>query len=790
MGEGWLFEYYGHFMSTAWRARRKSGIISTEHKNVSSIEFANKSVPLFSMMSARKTENRMSGLRYVTRWRCSSFLTARTRSAHVILFSLGMLLCWSFGPGAATPVDAQGTTGKTVIVLSGGRGRTSINQMEAALRSQVPWPVNFSIVDLDNPRFEDDSYRESLAEGLRAAYDEKPDMVVALGDPSLRFAIEYREKMFPGIPIVSMSVSSLLADQQKWPGVTGVAVVPGIRDTINLALRLHPHTKTVAVITGKSATEKDYLAAVQSELLHHRDQVKEVDIVGPPSGQMLERVATLPTDSVVLFHLFPHDSEQPAVNAYDILADVAQRFPTYSVFPSLALDRGGIGGAYSDATRDAVLAGQIGARVLLGEPPDSIPIVHLADFETRVDWRQLQRWHIPEPALPPGSVVLFRQPSLWQSYKYYLIAGLSLIAIEAALILALIWQRKRRRRIEDELALTNDRLRLAVESGKSVGWDFDVERGRNQWFGDLQTVFGMSGDGFDAAVGDFSERVHPADRAAVENAISNARHTGEPYAAEFRVNRSDGEVRWISAKGKFYFASSGEPERMLGIGTDVTERKSAEEALKGLSGRLIQAQEAERSRIAREIHDDYQQRLAMLSIDLEGLGQYLEQDSEGSDRLRELWDRAGQLGADLHSLSHRLHSSTLDNLGLVAALRSLCTEFSDYHSIDVNFVEENVPRNIPREVALCLFRVTQEALQNVKKHSFADSAEVRVEGFGQKIHLSISDRGAGFDQGAASRQSGIGIRSMEERVRLVGGQFAVHSRPMEGAEIDVWVPIG
>ena len=149
----------------------------------------------------------------------------------------------------------------------------------------------------------------------------------------------------------------------------------------------------------------------------------------------------------------------------------------------------------------------------------------------------------------------------------------------------------------------------------------------------------------------------------------------------------------------------------------------------------------------------------------------------------------GELGSDLHSLSHRLHSSTLENLGLVAALSILVRGVQELHSIDVNFVEDNVPRNIPREVALCLFRITQEALQNVKKHSHADSAEVRVEGLEQKIHLSISDRGTGFDQGAASRQSGIGIRSMEERVRLVGGQFAVHSRPMEGTKIDVWVPI-
>ena len=715
---------------------------------------------------------------------------ARTRSAHLILASLGMLLCWSFGPGAATAVDAQSPTGKTVIVLSGGRGRASLNQMESELRSRVPWPVNFSIVDLENPRFEDGSYRESLAEALRAAYGEKPDMVVAVGDPSLRFATEYRDKMFPGVPIVSMSVSSLLADQQKWPGVTGVAVAPAIRDTISLALRLQPHTKIVAVITGKSETEKDYLAAVQSELLRHQDQVKEVDIVGPPSGQMLERVAALPTDTVVLFHLFPHDSEQPAVNAYDILANVARRFPTYSVFPSLGLDRGGIGGAYSDATKDAVLAGQIGARILRGEDPDSIPTVHLADFVTRVDWRQLQRWHIPESALPPGSVVLFRQPTVWESYKWYIIGGLSLITLEGALIVALIWQRARRRRTENELALMYDRLRMAVEAGRTVGWDADLRKGRNRWFGDLQTMFGIQRDNHNGYVGDFRSHVHPEDLEAYETAVAEARDKRGPYAAEFRVVRKDGDLRWISAKGKFYFTQNGEPERMLGMATDITERKLAEETLASLSGRLIQAQEAERSRIAGEIHDDFLQRLAMLSIDLEHFAKYLDRDSEGNERLRELWDRVGEFGSDLHSLSHRLHSSTLENMGLVAALRSLCAEFSDYHSIDVNFVEENLPHNIPREVALCLFRITQEALQNVKKHSRADSAEVQAEGLEQKIHLSISDCGTGFEQGAASRQRGIGIRSMEERVRLVGGQFAIHSRPMEGTKIDVWVPIG
>ena len=520
---------------------------------------------------------------------------ARTRPGHVILFILGMLLCCSFGPGTATAANPQGPTAKSVIVLSGGRGRASLNQMESELRSRVPWPVNFSIVDLENPRFEDDSYRESLAEALRAAYGEKPDMVVAVGDPSLRFATEYRGKMFPDVPIVFMSVSTLLADQQKWPGVTGVAVAPGIRDTISLALRLQPGTKTIAVITGESETEKDYLAAVQSELLRRQDRVKELDIIGPPSGQMLERVAALPTDTVVLFHLFPHDSEQPAVNAYDILAAAAQRLPTYSVFPSLGLDRGAIGGAYSDATKDAVLAGQIGARILQGEHPDSIPVVRLANFEARVDWRQLQRWHISESALPPGSVVLFRQPSAWQLYKYYFIAGLSLITIEATLILGLLWQRARRRRTERELALMYERFRMAVEAGRSVGWDSDLRRVEIDGSAICRPCLESRETTTTANWETFAATCHPEDLAAFETAVAEARERRGPYAAEFRVVRKDGNLRWISAKGKFYFTPNGEPERMLGMATDITERKLVEETLNSLSGQLIKAQEEERA---------------------------------------------------------------------------------------------------------------------------------------------------------------------------------------------------
>src|SRR5262249_48003470 len=183
-------------------------------------------------------------------------------------------------------------------------------------------------------------------------------------------------------------------------------------------------------------------------------------------------------------------------------------------------------------------------------------------------------------------------------------------------ILALLWQRARRRSAENELAITYDRLRMAVEAGRFVGWDWDIKAGTNQWFGDLTSMFGIPADARSAQMGEFSGRVHAEDRDTVSKAIEEARRTRKPYRAEFRIPEGNGIVRWILARGKFYYANNGEAERMLGLAVDITDRKLAEQALSNMSRRLIQAQEQERSRIARELHDDINQQLALLEIDI------------------------------------------------------------------------------------------------------------------------------------------------------------------------------
>jgi PAS domain S-box-containing protein len=658
---------------------------------------------------------------------------------------------------------------------------------------QAPYQIELYSENLETTLFPDEEIRREFLDWSTHKYrDRKPDVIIAVGREPLKLLVETHEETFPGVPIVFCGSTKEMLDQLKLDSsFTGVWGVAEPEKTLIAALHLQPSTKHVVVVGGMGAYDRELEAIVKRDLHSYESKLDFTYLTDLDMLTLLERLKHLPNDTIVYHTSLMQDAAGArfidASQSVPMIASAANA-PVF-VVDDVDLGRGTVGGDLLSFDVEGQTAAVMAVRVLNGERPENISIVENASAYM-FDWRALRRFGLKESDLPPGSIVLNRQPTLWESYKWYIIGGLSLIALEGALIIALMWQRARRRRTENELGLTYDRLRMAVEAARSVGWDADLKKGSNRWFGDLQTMFGIQSDSRDGRVQDFRTFVHPEDVGAYEAGIAEARNNRSPYAAEFRVVRKDGDLRWISAKGKFYFTPNGEPERMLGMATDITERKLAEEALNSLSGRLIQAQEEERSRIAREIHDDYQQRLAMLSIDVEELGKYLNPDSsEGSDRLRELWDRLGELGSDLHSLSHQLHSSTLDSLGLVAALRSLCAEFSEYNAINVNFVEANVPRNIPTEVALCLFRITQEALQNVKKHSRADAAEVRVEGLEQKIHLSISDRGTGFDQGAA-RQSGIGIQSMEERARLVGGQFALHSRPGEGTRIDVWVPIG
>jgi PAS domain S-box-containing protein len=222
---------------------------------------------------------------------------------------------------------------------------------------------------------------------------------------------------------------------------------------------------------------------------------------------------------------------------------------------------------------------------------------------------------------------------------------------------------------------------------------------------------------------------------------------------------------------------------------DISERRVAEGTLLSLSPRLIEAQEAERSHVAGELRDDLNQRMALLQI---GLGQF-ERDVPGLSpqariQLHSLTEVATEIASSIHNLSHRLRPSLLDLLGPVASIERLCREISDRHNVEIKFVHHGIPEHIPKDVTLCLYRITQEALRNVVKHSGAAQAEVELMGHDDRIELRVSDSGVGFIPEPANPSSGLGLISMQERLRLVGGQLSVQSEPSHGTRIHVLIP--
>lgn len=222
---------------------------------------------------------------------------------------------------------------------------------------------------------------------------------------------------------------------------------------------------------------------------------------------------------------------------------------------------------------------------------------------------------------------------------------------------------------------------------------------------------------------------------------------------------------------------------------DITELKRTEETLINLSGQLINAQEEERKRIARELHDDLNQRMALLSIELAQLKQRFQKPRALCPLIESLQTKAQEISAEIHRLAYRLHPSKLDHLGLVAAVQSLCQEFSEGRNFKVELRLKDFPTTIPKDVSLCIFRIAQELLRNCHKHSGAHKAQVLLEEAEGAVRLSVSDDGCGFDIRSDAMKKGLGFTSMRERLRLVRGEMQVYSQTWNGTRIEISVPL-
>jgi signal transduction histidine kinase len=523
---------------------------------------------------------------------------------------------------------------------------------------------------IDRARFPNAHYKTAFREFLRSKYkDVHFDVIIAMQDLALEFVGDTRNELFPGTPVVFFATS---AATPRIADSTGVVAELDFKGTLQLAATLQPEARKVVVVVGSDPGSVEYerVARQQFSGFEHRFDIEYLK--GLRTDALQARLAALSPQSLVYYLLVSRDGAGESVHPLEYLDNLSAvaRAPIYCWVDS-AMDHGIVGGSLKSQVAETEAVARLAIRVLRGERADDIPIT-TADLNIRqVDWRQLRRWNISEARVPAGTLILFREPSMWNRYRGYIIAAVLLVLAQSVLILGLLFQRTARRQAEEQVRGSQAALRTSYERIRDLG------------------------------------------------------------------------------------------------------------------GRLLDAQETERSRIARELHDDISQQVALLSIDLEML-----RNSERPDAERlvgEAFNRAQDIARSVHDLSHRLHPAKLRLIGLVAALKGLQRELST-SDVTIAFTHEQVPPGLPPDITLCLFRVVQEALQNALKYSKARKISVHLAGEPQKLVLTVADDGVGFDVDAAWG-SGLGLISMRERIETIDGLFTIRSSPGAGTCLDVAVPL-
>jgi signal transduction histidine kinase len=283
--------------------------------------------------------------------------------------------------------------------------------------------------------------------------------------------------------------------------------------------------------------------------------------------------------------------------------------------------------------------------------------------------------------------------------------------------------------------------------------------------------------------------IHEEDRERVSKAYRNwLSGTAPEYRLEFRIVLPDGRVRWMADHGALLYGDGDRLRFATGIAKDITDQKQTEETLRRLSGQLISAQEDERRRISRELHDHVSQTLALLTVELEQLSRGDDMALKKNDLLAAMQRRLRALSSDIHALSHQLHPAKLKYLGLVSAIRAMCRDVGSA-GMTVDFTEHEVPRDLPEDIALTIYRVMQEGLQNVRKHSGSMYAEAELKKSFAELILRISDEGKGFNSSISDGTEGLGLLSMRERLSSVGGALAISSAPGRGTVIEARIPL-
>jgi PAS domain S-box-containing protein len=641
---------------------------------------------------------------------------------------------------------------------------------------------------------------------LRLQYGHrKVDVIITMYPEALEFVLKDCGDIFPRVPIIALYLQKSLEVSNVDRTIVQHTAILDITGTLESALSLVPALKRVYVVSGVHEVDRQVEEQARRDLKKWETRLEFHYLSHMPFEGMLATVSNVPPDSIVLLLVLVRDVKGVRYT----VPTVAQRLSQVSAAPifgivDTGLGYGIVGGSLLDPKHIGSKAGELALDFLRGilPPGDAAKILNVPPVPM-FDWRQLERWNLSESALPQGSVVINREFTLWD-FKYYIIGVLAFCLAESALIIFLIVQRRRKKVAEESLRKAEEKYRNIFEGALEGIFETSPQGQPLTVNPALARVLGYdSPDELTSKIRDVGSQIYadPDKRAEFMRFIEKQ---DVVLGFECELLRRDGAKMWASLSSRRVCGPDGKTLYYSGFVEDITKRKQAEEAsreterilrqnendLRSLAGRLIHNQEEERSRIARELHDDLVQRLAVFAIDIGKLeGPLLYPPVLVQEKLREMKEGLVKISGDVHSLSRRLHPSILDDLGLTKAVESECTAISRREGIEVVFNHENIPRVIPKDVSLSLYRIIQEGLRNVSKHACAQRTSVSLKVIDHDVLLSVQDDGLGFDWREVKENPGLGLSSMRERARLIHGELSIQSQPGKGTRITARVPL-
>jgi signal transduction histidine kinase/ABC-type uncharacterized transport system substrate-binding protein len=785
-------------------------------------------------------------------------LNSRRRLSTTCLAAIGLVTMWALlvdprpaigqasrpgGPPAAalqSPPPAAPPGRRVLLIYGEPRLTPAIVSVDTILRSTIssrsPVPVTFYTEYLDLNLFDGDAPIAELRELLRRKYEHRPiDLIVVGGSRPLRIVLRNRADLFTNAPVVFVGLDPLAsADLHPQADITGTWLRLGFRETLEAARRLQPGIRRALVVSGISPVERVWMEEARQQLAAASGPIEVIYLTGLSLDAILERVRSLPQDTIVLSSGLARDGTGRDFYPPDASARIAAaaNVPVYG-FTEVSIGTGVVGGYVVSFEVHGRIAGDLAVRVLAGEHPALADVAPVPMF----DARQLARWRLRAGRLPPESRVLFQAPSLWAHYRWYIIGAIGLVLVQSALIGGLLVQRTQRRRAQQSLA---ERLRFetlltelsgilaasspadtdaTVETAlrrivETLGVDWATVRTLEPRPTELRLTHAWSRPGLPPRPVVVRETERPwifaqlrqghivrlwglaslPEEATVDRQNLGALGAGSiVFIPVVRVGTVVGCLTVGTLQERRRWPEEWTPrlELLANAFAHALERQRSEGEVRDLAGRLLTAQEEERRRIARDLHDDVNQELTAQSISLSTLSDRLRDVTSPADReeFARLETRTTDLVRTVRHLSHSLHPGALQHVGVVAALRGYCRGFEREHGLPVAFDSSGDLGSAPPDVALCLYRVTQEGLGNVARHAKAQHARVTVNREGPDVILIIRDDGRGFDLAEARRQHGLGLISLDERVRVVGGRLTIDSHSQRGTELRIVVPL-